>query len=219
MSALNKRTLHSADLFSHVCLLAVDCDSLNGPTNGAVDTSSGTTFMMTATYTCNTGYNIVGSERRTCGANGTSGVWLGEAPVCNCKSKQTDRQTLCLTFLCFFSVIPLSSGSMTVIANNSALSLAAIGEGSSALTCRTELSTCCREQDNNGSNALGGWTGPGGDISDLNTDGFYVSRGTSSISLNLAEGSSEVAGTYCCQVPRESGTTTTHCVMVTGEWG
>ncbi len=109
---------------------------------------------------------------------------------------------------------------MSVIANNSDLSLAAIGEGSSALTCHTELSTCCRTQDNNGSTALGGWTGPGGDISDSpNTDSFYVSRGMSSISLNLAEGSSKVAGTYCCQVPRESGATTTHCVMVTGEWG
>ncbi len=108
---------------------------------------------------------------------------------------------------------------MDNIANNSDLSLAAIGEGSSALTCHTELSTCCREQDNNGSNALGGWTGPGGDIPESSMGGFYVSRGISSISLNLAEGSSEVAGTYCCQVPRESGATTTHCVMVTGEWG
>ncbi len=109
---------------------------------------------------------------------------------------------------------------MDNIANNSGLSLAAIGEGSSALTCHTELSTCCRWVDNNGSTVLGGWRGPNGvSIPDSNTNGFYVSRGVSSISLNLAEGSSEVAGTYCCQVPRESGATTTHCVMVTGEWG
>ncbi|XP_064386419.1 uncharacterized protein LOC135334961 isoform X2 [Halichondria panicea] len=168
----------------------VDCGPLNDTANRQVSTPFGTTFMMTATYTCNTGYNIVGSESRTCGA---SGVWSGEAPVCN--------------------LIPLSNGSMNIIANNSILSLAAIG--SSALTCRTELSTCCRGEDNNG-NALGGWRGPNGDsIPDSNTDGFYVSRGMSSISLNYAEGSSEVAGTYCCQVPRESGATTTHCVMVT----
>ena len=108
---------------------------------------------------------------------------------------------------------------MNVIANNSVLSLAAIGEGSSALTCHTELTTCCRGEDNNG-NALGEWTGPNKASipdSNANTDRFYVSRGMSFISLNLAEGSSEVAGTYCCQVPRESGATTTHCVMVTGE--
>ncbi len=67
---------------------AVDCGPLT-IANGAVDTSSGTTFMMTATYTCNTGYNIVGSESRTCGASGTSGattltdgVWSPAAPVC-----------------------------------------------------------------------------------------------------------------------------------------
>ncbi len=58
---------------------AVDCGSLDTPSNGAVDTSSGTTFMMTATYTCNPGYNIVDSESRTCGA---SGVWSSTAPVC-----------------------------------------------------------------------------------------------------------------------------------------
>ncbi len=106
---------------------------------------------------------------------------------------------------------------MAVITNNSVLSLATIG--SSALTCHTELSICCRGVDNNG-NALGEWRGPNGDsIPDSNTDGFYVLRGMSSISLNLAEGSSEVAGTYCCQVPKESGATTTNCVMVTGECG
>ncbi len=122
---------------------------------------------------------------------------------------------MCFNFLFLFSVIPLSSES-GVITNNSALSLADIR--SSALTCHTELITCCRGEDNNGSTALGGWRGPGGDIPDSSMDGFYVSRGVSSISLNYAEGSSEVAGTYCCQVPRESGTTT-HCVMVTGECG
>ncbi len=68
---------------------AVHCGPLTIITNGAVDTSSGTTFMMTATYTCDTGYNIVGSESRTCGASGTSeatragdGVWSPTAPVC-----------------------------------------------------------------------------------------------------------------------------------------
>ncbi len=124
-----------------------------------------------------------------------------------------------LDFLFFqLLVIPLSSG-LAAVTNSSALSLADIGEGSSVLTCHTELITCCREEDNNGSTALGGWRGPGGNIPESSMDGFYVSRGTSSISLNYAEGSSEVAGTYCCQVPRESGATTTHCVMVTGECG
>ena len=63
---------------------AVDCRPL-AIANGIVDTSSGTTFGSTATYTCNTGYNIVGSEIRTCGASitsGPTGVWSPAAPVC-----------------------------------------------------------------------------------------------------------------------------------------
>ena len=62
------------------CCLAVDCGSLDAPSNGAVDTSSGTTFMMTATYTCNTGYTRSGGQTRICQANGD---WSGSEPVCN----------------------------------------------------------------------------------------------------------------------------------------
>ena len=64
-------------------LLAVDCGLLNDTTNGAVDTSSGTAFMMTATYTCNLGYTLSSTDSRMCLA---SGLWSGEAPVCNCKA-------------------------------------------------------------------------------------------------------------------------------------
>ncbi len=59
---------------------AVDCGPLT-ITNGAVDTSSGTTFMMTATYTCNTGYILTGgSMTRTCPANM---MWSGSEPTCD----------------------------------------------------------------------------------------------------------------------------------------
>ncbi len=75
-------TLQLSCLHTHV-LLAVDCGPLNATINGAVDTSSGTTFMMTATYTCNTGYALSSTDSRMCGA---SAVWSGDAPVCNCKS-------------------------------------------------------------------------------------------------------------------------------------
>ncbi len=81
--SVRKQISYNLFTYSHnYVLLAVDCGSLNNTANGLVSTSSGTTFMMAATYTCNTAYNIVGSESRTCGA---SGVWSGEAPVCNCK--------------------------------------------------------------------------------------------------------------------------------------
>ncbi|XP_064386238.1 E-selectin-like [Halichondria panicea] len=57
----------------------VNCGLLANPSNGAVDTSSGTTFMMTATYTCNTGYALVGANTRTCGSDGQ---WTPDAPTC-----------------------------------------------------------------------------------------------------------------------------------------
>ena len=44
--------------------------------------SSGTTFMSTATYTCNAGYNLIGAISRTCGSDG---VWFPAAPTCERK--------------------------------------------------------------------------------------------------------------------------------------
>ena len=60
-------------------LVAVDCGELMAPENGAVSTSSGTTFTSTATYSCNDGYTLVGVSTRTCLA---SGSWSDSAPTC-----------------------------------------------------------------------------------------------------------------------------------------
>ena len=57
----------------------MDCGNLNDPVNGSVTHTSGTTFGQTATYTCNTGYNLVGDSTRTCEA---TGEWSGSAPTC-----------------------------------------------------------------------------------------------------------------------------------------
>ncbi len=65
-----------------ICPSVVDCGGPLTIDNGAVDTSSGTTFMMTATYTCNTGYTLIGDTTRTCAADGE---WSPIAPVCNRK--------------------------------------------------------------------------------------------------------------------------------------
>ena len=56
-------------------LTAVDCGSLTDPGNGNVTLTVGTT----ATYSCNTGYNLVGDSTRTCQA---TGKWSGSAPTC-----------------------------------------------------------------------------------------------------------------------------------------
>ena len=60
-------------------LTAVDCDSLTTPANGQVNHTAGTTFGQTATYSCDTGYNLVGDSTRTCQALGN---WSGRAPTC-----------------------------------------------------------------------------------------------------------------------------------------
>ena len=60
-------------------LTAVDCGSLTVPDNGTVSHTGGTTFGQTATYSCDTGYNLVGDSNRTCQAVGS---WSGSPPTC-----------------------------------------------------------------------------------------------------------------------------------------
>ena len=57
----------------------MDCGSLTDPANGQVDHTAGTTLGQTATYSCNTRYNLVGNSTRTCQATGN---WSGRAPIC-----------------------------------------------------------------------------------------------------------------------------------------
>ena len=66
-----------------ILLLVVDCGTLNAITNGQVNHPNGTTFGQTATYSCDTGYNLVEDITRTCQANG---VWSGIAPSCASES-------------------------------------------------------------------------------------------------------------------------------------
>ena len=57
----------------------VDCRTLNTTMNGQVSHPNGTTFGQTATYSCNTGYNLVGDSTRMCQADG---IWSGNEPTC-----------------------------------------------------------------------------------------------------------------------------------------
>ena len=57
----------------------VDCGALNDPANGQVSHPDGTMTGQTATYSCNTGYNLVGESFRTCQA---TGMWSGSEPTC-----------------------------------------------------------------------------------------------------------------------------------------
>ncbi len=51
--------------------------------NGMLDTSSGTTFMNTATYSCDDGYGLMGDMTRTCQSDG---IWSLTAPTCRGES-------------------------------------------------------------------------------------------------------------------------------------
>ena len=51
---------------------------LSSPANGRVAVT-GLTSGSTATYTCNTGYQLTGLQTRTCLSNG---IWSGQAPTC-----------------------------------------------------------------------------------------------------------------------------------------
>ena len=57
----------------------MDCGTLSNPLNGQVSHTAGTTFGQTATYSCNTGYNLVGDNTRTCQ---DTGEWSGSEPTC-----------------------------------------------------------------------------------------------------------------------------------------
>ena len=60
-------------------LTVVDCGNLTDPVNGSVIHTAGSTFGQTATYSCNTGYSLVGDSTRTCQAEGN---WSESAPTC-----------------------------------------------------------------------------------------------------------------------------------------
>ena len=57
----------------------MDCGSLTDPANGQVDHTAGTSLGQTATYSCDTSYNLVGDSTRNCQATGN---WSGSAPTC-----------------------------------------------------------------------------------------------------------------------------------------
>jgi hypothetical protein len=60
------------------CSTPVTCSGATAPTNGAVSAPSAT-FGNTVTYTCNSGYALMGNATATCQADGT---FTGPAPTC-----------------------------------------------------------------------------------------------------------------------------------------
>ena len=62
----------------------VSCQSLSEPSNGMMDCSLGDdgvpSYEDTCNFTCNTGYELTGSDFRTCQSDGS---WSGSNAVCN----------------------------------------------------------------------------------------------------------------------------------------
>ena len=58
--------------------LVVDCGDLTSPVNGELMISL-TTYPSNANYSCDSGYNLVGVNQRTCTAAGT---WTDGEPTC-----------------------------------------------------------------------------------------------------------------------------------------
>ena len=56
----------------------VDCGPLNAPSNGGVEMES-SVFNSVATYSCDSGFNLIGADSRTCQGNG---LWSGQTPQC-----------------------------------------------------------------------------------------------------------------------------------------
>ena len=61
----------------------VNCSLLNNPENGIINCSLGDdkvpSYEDTCSFTCNTGYELTGSDTRTCQSDGN---WSGSEDVC-----------------------------------------------------------------------------------------------------------------------------------------
>ena len=67
----------------YILYLAVPCPSLTDPNNGVMTCSLGDDgvpyYEDTCSFTCNTGYELTGSDTRTCQSDGS---WSGTETVC-----------------------------------------------------------------------------------------------------------------------------------------
>ena len=111
----------------------------------------------------------------------------------------------------------VSLGTTNYAVMNSQIAIDTIGEtAESALICRTDLTTCCRGQDNPlGNFGFGEWRFSNRtyilrsqDITDSDTDVFYFTRNASSVILNHRGSVSGPTGFYCCVVPASTGEVT-----------
>ena len=109
----------------------------------------------------------------------------------------------------------------TTYQNNSNVTLEDIGEGSDALHCMTNLTTCCHRSVG-GENVRGNWFFPNGTrvpSSGVQWD-FHRTRGRMVVRMQRRRGGAE--GVYRCEIPDTFGLIQTLYIEVysasTGEW-
>ena len=72
-----------AIIFMHTYFTLVNCQLLSNLENGNISCAMGDdgvpSYEDTCSFTCNTGYELTGSDTRTCQSNGN---WSGNATVC-----------------------------------------------------------------------------------------------------------------------------------------
>ena len=117
-------------------------------------------------------------------------------------------------------LVYLSLGLTTIIVNNTEILITDIGEdatgGLPSLTCHTDLTECCRNNDTGGQGGRGEWYYPDGRMVQKNADsiaageGFYrVRNAPQVVRLARRDGVRSPAlsptGSYCCVVPTTVG--------------
>ena len=84
--------------------MIVSCPTLTSPYNGIISCSLGDdgvpSYEDTCSFTCNTGYELTGSDNRTCQNNGS---WSDSDVVCR-KGKLMHGYWLCMCVECMYYV-------------------------------------------------------------------------------------------------------------------
>ena len=88
-----------------MCFLLVSCPLLSSPSNGMINCSLGDdevpSYEDTCSFTCNPGYELTGSNTRTCQSNGS---WSGNNAMCNRGKCFLIYALLQFLTMCFLSV-------------------------------------------------------------------------------------------------------------------
>lgn len=214
----------------------MDCGGLSDIPNGEVDYTS-STVGSTATYTCNTGFELVGEMSRSCLANGE---WSGTTPMCvslptptivtstpppvttpGAESQSQHNNYRGIYHIFHMPIITTHTGLRieldgTVYPNGSTVYIDDIGEDSNALLCHTSRPDCCSSIGSR----YGEFYYPDGTTVGImsKNEPMYRNRGSQLIRLNRRSDSSSTPpmGWYRCEIPSVSGEQQSISINITG---